>query len=227
MKGLKNLPQPEDLSRAYDALENQLPECTPSNLALWSQWARYDARLAEICVRYVAEHWREMDPDVLREELLRQPWPAAMAVLLEYVPAVLSRQKKEGATANFKHWSNAATSGLEHGRDELFFMGMRSVGGKAMREDAEFSRRAYLKWGYLGRESLLSKPTWSGGTDLSAPRRRTILIQLMKLNRSFTAMDYVLACDRGVSLRQAERDLRACDKLRTHGQTRARRYVVA
>ena len=225
MKGLTFLPQPTDLRKAYEVLENLRPTDL-SSLALMSQWSRFDPRLAQLLVHYLAKQWELLSPALFRRALCKQPWPSVVGVLLGAVPSLL---KRDGSIdPAFKHWSRAVTEGLDKANFEQFFIGTRAIGGRLMRQDAAMSHKHFLKWGYLGRESFITKPTTSDATELYPEQRRLVLETLIKDGRTFTVADFLAACGHSVSRRQAERDIEAfvrAGDLRTLGATKGRRYV--
>lgn len=85
-----------------------------------------------------------------------------------------------------------------------------------------FSLAEYLDWGYLGRETLINKST--AGT-LRPETRREILKELLKSNSRINAREYWEACERRLSLRQAERDLQGSDLVRPLGRTKGRIHL--
>jgi predicted DNA-binding transcriptional regulator YafY len=62
--------------------------------------------------------------------------------------------------------------------------------------------------------------------QLSAEARRAILKKLLKDKPRFTVHDYCDACDGLVSIRQAQRDLAACEQIISRGQTRGKFYIL-
>src|SRR5262245_43177693 len=149
---IASAPSARELQDAYRALIHSQPappDC--SQLALFTQWSRHDPRLAELWVRYVWRHWKEINPIELNDRVGRPKWPAAAAVLVEFVErAIAGRQL-------FAHWKKAVEEGIRKAEGEQFFIGLRKPGGKAMFEDARFSHAEYRKWGFLGRAIPFNK----------------------------------------------------------------------
>jgi hypothetical protein len=235
MKGLESLPGAAKLERAYRNLQiRRVPKCSVTSLALYAQWARFDPRLAEIWVAYLARHWRDVSPLALREVLKRQPWPMAAGVLLEFVERAVAIDRDE--LRLFSHWKALVLDSFPRAHWEQFFIGERRVAGKAMLDDARFSSLEYKKWGYLGREVLFNKQCFEdgreriprrgragGGTHRIDPESRLeILRELFRKQESVTTEMYWNAIGRCVSRRQAERDLQSARWLKASGRTRAR-----
>jgi len=225
MKGLERIPSIQDLAKAYDhLLEGKVESDT---IALWSQWSRFDPRLAEILVAYIARHWKTFDLFELRSALLKRPWPQAFGVLVEN--AIAARLISRREVSLFRRWANTILSGVEPASGELFFFGTRKIGGSAMALDASASSKTYSRWGYLGRDLLVNKADTSilpsqGSTTLSRSTRERLRDDLARKLERFTVHDYQAALEYRVSRRQAELDLARDPKIRAVGNTRARFY---
>lgn len=249
--GLATIPGATDLERAYRLLfvrssrgTGRARQPTCAELALFSQWARFDPRLAEILVQYVIVTWRRIHPVELHQALHTQPWPGACAVLLEFA------ERGVGAaggcdSAVFRHWKAAVTAHVALANWEQFFIGQRRIGGEAMQGDARFAFEEYRRWGYLAREILFNKQrlpvdspragatgperdrSAAGTHRLGVTTRLEILKTLLERSARLRARDYWEAIGRSVSLRQAERDLKASGLVRARGRTRARWFAKA
>lgn len=227
MKGLVSIPGTTELARAYGQMQAGHP-VSCGELALWSQWSRFDPRLAEQCVAHVCRHWRGLLPAELRECLLRQPWPPAMGVLLEQAREFGRITPAQDAPV-FGAWISCVMVGVEPARGEQFFIGLRALGGEAMRKDAYLALEPYRRWGYLGCEVLLNKAVLALAgerTLIPARVRRAVLDELIECRPRITARDYREALEGWVSARQAELDLCAHPRLRPVGRARARIYRV-
>lgn len=211
---LGHIPNEKDLETAYGEL---LQSSVPTELfALYTQWSRFDPRLAQRWIDHLCHHWEVIYPVELRKKILRQPWPAAAAVLLEF-----SRKKMKDSV--FNDWADVITTRMPTAADEQFFIGLRAVGGEAMIEDAQFSAAEYTRWGYLARENLLGKDR---GTSYSVDVRQRILKKLAQERGRIRVRDYWEAIDQSVSLRQAERDLADTVWLKGKARTKGRYYVL-
>ena len=109
MKGLEQIPQVSDIERAYQNLKTTQSVITIANLALWSQWTRLDPRLGELWIGWVGWKWEETSPLELSSELKKQPWPAAMWVLLEHIPLLIPSAQK-GVIQKYRAWMNLVMS---------------------------------------------------------------------------------------------------------------------
>ena len=233
MKGLSSIPSEENFLEAYRQLQARpARRISEAELALWSQWCRFDPRLGEQLIELLGREWRTIHPMRLREEALRQPWPQALGVLLEQVLDAGWIPRPDRTL--YRRWRDTVLAEIRPASGELFFIGTRKLAGKQMLLDAELSLRAYLKWGYLGRELLVNKAQapeslQRTGTLLPPLARKRILSQLMRQHPRFSVEDYRRALGFQVSRRQAELDLAALVKARrlsTQGQTRGRIYRV-
>lgn len=218
--GLARIPGLGDLEKAYASLLHAHPSApTSDDLALYSQWSRFDPRLAEILVEYIAKNWKRIPPVSLRESLLIQPWPSVAAVLFEFVGAKL---KGSHTSKLYAYWAKLITLDFKKAGGEQYFIGLRQLGGKAMLEDAAFPLQAYCRWGYLARENLVSKST---SASLSPQTRTEILKTLFAGERRVRTEQYWQAIGKCVSRRQAERDLRDHPNLRACGRTKGTYFV--
>ncbi len=109
--GLGVIPNQTEIERAYSILLHDSP-CAPrtEDLAIFSQWSRFDPRLAEIWVRYLAQKWGTTNPISLRDAIESQPWPGAIAPLLEFVKKLFPTDKSQLPRV-FGHWSKIITDG--------------------------------------------------------------------------------------------------------------------
>ncbi|MGK5084516.1 hypothetical protein WDW37_14570 [Bdellovibrionota bacterium FG-1] len=230
MKGLIQIPSEQDLLGAYEKLQFQKAPIFSGELILWSQWSRFDPRLAEQLISYFKKEWKTLLPTDLNAHLLKTAWPAALGVLLSHLQEFGEFQKKDEAL--FSNWANCVMTDIPCAKHEQFFIGLRSLGGKLMREDAEQSIKPYNKWGYLGREVLINKASQNISTLNSKktwiPRRaRLAVLDGLLENRSrITVREYREKLHHSVSLRQAEMDLKENPRLKPFGNTRARHYLV-
>lgn len=220
MKGLARIPQIQDLQLAYEHL--QTDSLIEAELVLYAQWTRFDPRLAEICVLWISQDWARLNPMTLRKHLSEQPWPAAFCVLLEFAVHQTSEEFLEG----FKLWKKLVCFDWPQANFEQYFVGQRSVGGKLMFEDAQFSYSEYLEWGYLGREILQNKSiSHRAKIGMNPSVRKQILISLFENNNRVTTQMYWEALNRCISKRQAERDLIQFKTGKSRGVSRGRYYV--
>lgn len=233
---LPPIPALADLERAYATLlqPTRLP-VSAGELSVFSQWSRFDPRLAEIYVSFLAREWEKLNPIELRKSLLHQRWPSAAAVLLEFAEKLITNSTSEDNTTDlFRLWRRVVTEKLPKGNWEQFFIGLRKLGGQAMQEDARFAFSEYRKWGYLGRDILINKGGGSSAKgkgkttpthSLSPETRREILTSLCAAHPRITTQLYWNAIHQCISRRQAERDLESSPLLRTRGSTKGRYFL--
>ena len=229
MRGLAAIPGMDDLRGAYEQLQSTRTPIAPALLIRWTQWSRFDPRLAEQLVGHFVHHWKDLSLRSLREHLASAAWPAALGVLLSH--GRFHPDLPRGERGAFSAWIGAVMSGFSRGDGGAFFVGTRAFGGRLLRLDAEQSIKPYLDWGYLGRDLLVNKPLLVRRTTHTRETRRQVLEdfieQCRKDGRAFTTSEYREALGGGVSPRQAEMDLRGHPRLRALGRTRARVFVVA
>lgn len=223
MKGLSRIPQTQDLAAAYALLQSDTG-IGVEELVLWTQWSRFDPRLAEQWISYLCRNWKAIAPLEFREKIRLQPWPSAAGVLLTQI--IEERLLAPEERRVFRHWAGMVMEGTTPASNEQFFIGLRAFGGKQMREDAEKSLRSYVKWGYLGRETLVNKAKPYARTRVNPVIRNRALKELMNSRERFTVRDYQNAVGGQLSARQAQLDLSKERNLIAIGNTRGRSYRV-
>lgn len=225
MRGLEKIPTTEDLQEAYEALITEKTAILPEKIALWTQWCRFDPRLAEILVEFLIQHWEQLPLIVLRKHLLAQPWPQAFGVLAEN--AIASGSIPSEYRRTFRKWTATILTDVPPAPFEQFFIGLRKIAGREMMKDVFETSQTYLKWGYFGRDLLVNKASRAKPhTLVSSENRRRLLHELMQGRSRITVKDYQTALEHRVSKRQAELDLSREKRLRPFGNTRGRFYRV-
>jgi hypothetical protein len=219
MKGLEAIPSHTHLLAAYNQLLQQ-KRIDEESLALWSQWSRIDPRLAEILVHHLSQNWKNISPVSLQIHIHKQPWPSALAALLEQCSELLQRDQRK----HFETWKNCATFGTQKAPFELFFFGTRGFAGSQAFSDANYSLKTFLKWGYFCRDRLSNKAQARPKTCLTPRARRELLTELLRRKGRITVNDYIEALGGSVSRRQAELDLKNYPRIRADGKTRNRTY---
>lgn len=221
MKGLVDIPSAADLQSAYAFFQNDPSRITPVQLALWSQWARFDPRLAEQWVTHVGVRWAGIPSGELNFHLRAQPWPAAAGVLTEQACLFVAKDRRASSL-----WAKSVMLGIEPALHEQFFIGTRAFAGKQMFDDAWLSLEPYRAWGYLGRDILVNKAPQGGRTLVPEATRRSVLDELIRGRPRIRVEDYRKALGGWVAPRQAEKDLARHPKLKAVGNTRGRYYVA-
>jgi hypothetical protein len=221
MKGLTHIPQKEDLSQAYAAIQSARA-ILENDYARWSQWTRFDPRLAEQLIASLNREWRRLSPVLLNQELLQHPWPATFGVLLEMIRLLPGWNKTSVHT--FLLWSKCVMNEIQPSHHELFFIGTRGFAGNLLRKDAEQSIKTYAKWGFIGRDLLLGKNTQTSTTLLTKNARKNMIDELLAEKKHFTVTDYINKSGHSLNRRQAQRDLKGDHRLKHSGSTHARFY---
>jgi len=233
MDGPSAIPGMSELEEAYSRLLHRHSDSvSPEDLGVFSQWSRFDPRLAETWISYLAREWHGLNPIELRNSLLKRRWPAAAAVLLEFAEKIVAANPAASDPALFRFWRRTVTEGFPKGNWEQFFIGLRRLGGQSMQDDARFAFSEYRKWGYLGREILLSKSGHSGEMSSRVPThslppetRAEILKSLLSASPRITTDLYWHALGKCISRRQAERDLENSSLVKPHGNTKGRYFL--
>lgn len=152
MKALEYIPSELQLQKAYDLIQSTPQEVSVQNLATWSQWARFDPRLAEIWITHLAKHWKMISPILFNESLVLLPWPTAAGPLLEHIHFFTEMSSSERAL--FRKWARCAMSGIFPKNHEQYFIGLRSFASSLIQKDALYTLKLYEQWGYYGRDIL-------------------------------------------------------------------------
>lgn len=223
MMGLESIPTLKNLSRAYQKLQSAPQKVLSKEWVLWSQWARFDARLAEQLVLGMFNHWKKISAIELNARLRESPWPAAFGVILDH--AILGFAKGDSNQKIFKAWAALVMSGIVKANFEQFFIGTTGFGSLGMRQRSSSPTKPYLVWGYLGNDFLWNKqkPT---KTITSKWARLNMLNELTKKQKRISVQDYRNMLGGTIGLRQAERDLAKYPRLKAVGNTRGRYYVL-
>jgi hypothetical protein len=220
VKGLLFIPDHRQLEQAYNEFLGKMLSC--EQLSQYSQWSRFDPRLAEIWVKWVSENWTQLNPLELRKELNKQAWPSAAAVLIEFlVPNLADRTFSKSV---FLKWKDILLIGTRNAHFEQFFIGNRSIGGTLMLRDAQHAAPQYLKWGYLARENLWNKK--NAISPRNYEERMLACKSLFNKVDRITTDQYLELIQHTVSKRQAERDLAASPFLHPHRNTRGRFWTL-
>lgn len=222
MKGIVHIPTTKDLTKAYGKLQSNLDQIHTKEWVLWSQWSRFDARLAEQIVLAFSKQWKKISPVDLNLGIRNQPWPGSMGVILEHVALGFLRKNPEGLF--FKHWMVTAMFGVQKASYEQFFIGTWTIGSSRMLTEAELSSKPYVKWGYLGNSFLWNKKK-PHRTTATTKSRLNVLEKMLKLKGRITVDHYMNELHQSVGLRQAQRDLSSHPRLKAVGNTQARYYI--
>jgi hypothetical protein len=220
MKGLAHLPNKKDFVRGANALQTRQVVST-KNLILYSQWARVDARFAQIVVTYLFEHWKKLSLHDVLSELESVPWPRALVVLLRFVDLQISDRER----STLQHFILKLEAALPPMPPQLFFVPLQKWPAVVLQTEVDLRTFPYTKSGFIGSQSLLSRAQWPKNKTFIGPvQRRSILQNLFKNKKIVTVAEYLAACRGLVSRRQAQRDL--AEFAQPKGFTRNRRYAL-
>ncbi len=208
------IPNEKQLKQLYELFFSKTIK--PNDVVRASQWARYDPRLGEILISYLEQSFDAFNPIELNNALLKQAWPASLAVLLEQVCVQPEKRKR------FESWKNCVLYNVKPLPLQLFFIN-RPLGSKSAFEDAKQSLKPFLKWGFLSRHSLRRS---NFKTYMDKAKRRMLLDAYLMKNKSISIRLYRKILNDCVSVRQAQRDLKENGLLKAKHFTRARKYVL-
>lgn len=237
-----------DLKGSYEKLDpgisvSEMGFPSLAELGLYSRWSRFDARLGELIVRFLAEQFDNFDPVALRKINQSQPMSEAMGVILEFARLRLNQGQQKTSSEKpglekinrlryFDLWSKLVMADIPKAEPQLFFVtdGMTRP-ERALRVLAR-SLKPYLNWGFFGDqdlaalEKLFAQRSESGSvTLLPAKQRARLLESFLEEHSRFRVADYVEYCGGKIHPRTAERDLANSSRVRRVGETRGAVYV--
>ena len=217
-----------DLKRAYEILQSKDAQVNCSELVRIAPWARVDARLGEILVRYLSTYFRNIDAFALRDANRSQFQPQVIIVLIEFSRLFL-QSTEDPRHRDFDLWAQIIAEDIEPAPYQMFFVGSHLLNSEHLVKHAQRSLKIYLRWGFLGDQALISnkylKPRALTLVN-SASRKATLEALLDGRAGEITVSEYIDAFDGQVHLRTAERDLQVCPRLKKIGHTRGRRYQI-
>jgi hypothetical protein len=224
VKGLRALPLTDDLLRAYRELEGALV-IAEDRLALLSQWARLDPRLAELLTGYLLRHWVQLNVMALVKALESQPWPRAILVLLRF--AELSVEGKVERVV-LRGCVDSIERAFPEKSNDLFFIPLQRMNRVVLAEAIDYQGMPYIRSGFVGSVSLLAKGRIPEGvTALDMRARERVLGEMaasLRRGETISVDDYMRRCRGLISRRQAQRDLARSPLLVASGFTRNHRY---
>jgi hypothetical protein len=221
-------PSFSDLQQAYERLRSKDVPVTCGDLARFIPWARVDARLGEILIGYLSDHFFRLDPFTLRSANQTHSQPQVLAVLIEFCRLNLKSLGRENRR-DFDLWAGIVIQDVKPAPAQMFLIGSHLIDHQRLIKQAQRSLKAYLRWGFLGDQSLLShKIVAPRSLTLIDPTFRKMTLETLINNRvgEITVNDYIEACGGRVHRRTAERDFIECPRLKKIGFTRNRRYRI-
>lgn len=223
MKGLASVPSKKDLLSAANIAQTR--PLTDEEIALFSQWARFDPRFAEILVANLALNWTGISLGRVTSALMNQPWPTVLIVLLRFSEWLVAKNERKA----FRIFLTAVEALLKPARKEvppqLFFIPLQRPSTVITHDEVNLRSSPYSAGGFIGSQPLLSRAKPPSEQTLLAPDVRRLILRQLLANRAVISMEeYRAACKGLVSVRQAQRDLRELAHARGH--TRNRRYLA-
>ncbi len=219
------IPSRRQLTETYAALSWSDQPLSCGQIVLWSQWARLDARLAELLVAALAGGFKEINPFELWQLNKANPQPQVLLVLLEFSAFKARTRFPAEDRRAFNNWRKLISADIPTAAPQSFFI----LGGRPRPERdikiAASSSAPFSRWGFFGNENLLpAKGKKNQATVLQKSVRLRILKILVMKRRPFSVGEYIAACAGRVHRRTAERDLRQFSSLRRRGYTQSRKY---
>src|SRR5262245_15478113 len=132
MKGLVSIPQQKHLVEVYRRLQSRPQTISCDELALWSMWTRFDARLAEQLIEFFARAWLGISPLDLRKSLISQPWASALGVLLEHALLIVKKEQRK----IFKSWMALVMHGIDPASSQSFLIGVYPFASQSLRRES-------------------------------------------------------------------------------------------
>lgn len=223
MKGLIIIPIQSDLLEAYnELLANQA--ITNKKLALYSQWTRFDPRLAEIMTSYLSQNWLRFSAVELHKQILKQPWPQALSVLLDFAESKLRNTRSRKDFSFFSLWKKTVTYRIPPAHGEQYYIGVESFAGKRMQKMAGESLPEFTRRGYLAKDAPINKNIEYPKIPRGPKERQKWIKETLKKQNKISVTQYLSSLNFTISRRQAERDL-ADSGLQPKGFTRSRFYL--
>jgi hypothetical protein len=113
----------------------------------------------------------------------------------------------------FDLWMQICLNDIKKVTAELYFLGQFDLNPKRISKILTRSSKLFKEWGFFHDEIVLNKSEALNRTAVSKTERLRLLRQLVKSNRhsnkQITVEQYRLALNYQVSVRQAQRDLKA------------------
>ncbi|MBC7691720.1 MAG: hypothetical protein H7222_08105 [Methylotenera sp.] len=226
MKGLLQIPSQSELAKAYARFQDH-DRISEVDYAVYSQWCRFDARLAEIWVDSLARNWGKLNPTLFRNAVGNHPWPQAAAVLFEQ--ALTYGQLTPSDKSLLRVTANLIFHGVPQAPYQDFFIGLTPFASRSLVAASERPLKSYSKWGYFGKDVFQNKFSATAGKHLPSVLSKSIrtraLDELIRIRERLTVREYQDHLQGAVSLKVAQLDLNAHPALRAVGNTRGRFYV--
>lgn len=219
------LPTVKDLKNAYVKL--QAPKhsiISEAEFADWISWTRFDPRLCEIMIKYIAENYRDMNPFLIKKNLT----PDSQAVFAVLCDIANDLPYTELQNQDWKLWKKVVQGNVKKAPFQSFYIGLSTLKPSKLLLKIQKNLSYFSKWGFYSDESPVSlKYKHKNKTLIPPEQRRQILKELLEKNPQITVSDYIEALNYNIHRRQAERDLDTYDNLKKIGFTRNRIYRIS
>jgi hypothetical protein len=228
LRDFSNLPSAKDLQEAYERLLGQRqPLVSEVELVQLAQWARLDARLAEILVEWIGRNFQTLNPWKLRLLNRQQVYPSVLCAVLDVCQLVINKSDKR----DFSLWKSLIQQGISPAPFQSFYVAQRSVNPERNWIEIKNNLKPFKKWGFFSAELPISGKRNLRKTLMTKKQRLQLLKDWLRSwprewprDRAFSVSDYLEKLNYQVSLRQAQRDLESCAYIKAFGQTRGRFY---
>jgi len=213
---------PTKLAEVYDQAQGDWESLSEKNLASFLLYVRKDARLGEILVAKLAQHFEKFNPWTLNQLILDERDPQVLPVLCSFVELALKRSPKR--IKSFKIWKKAVEINIPKATPQMFFLLSGYPRPDKLRAEFQRSHRVFENWGFHSDQLLVPKSI--GDTSLlSKEKRLKIIDDLLTTHETINVRQYLQSLGGLVHVRTAERDLAAHPRLKKKGYTRSRVYL--
>lgn len=127
------------------------------DLALFSDLARYNARIAETTVYFIlSTAVKKINPIELNKIILKNKWPASFGVLCEQAIEI-NKIKLKISDESLSSWVSKAIEGVCQNKEkEIYFIGYFKPGSKTEKWEIDEAIACYTKWGFYGKDLLIN-----------------------------------------------------------------------
>jgi hypothetical protein len=130
--------------------EIEFERLTPTEFDFCLLALRFDARIMELFISYIAKNWNCLNPLEILNRLQESKEQAVLAVVLEHVQLIQNKDPKI-----YKKWKNLILVKTAPAPGEQFFIGIYPFAGNRVRENAFHPHPFYQKWGFYERDLCL------------------------------------------------------------------------
>jgi len=225
------VPSSSEIENAYHQLEGG-SVVSIQEWVRFSELSRFDPRMAEAWIKRMSKEWKNISPILLRQESLKGVVPASIGLLLEQVEDYALEKKSKKL---FRIWKDGVLYLVPPASGESYLIAVHPFASSRILNDAIFPTRSFQVWGFSGSDifinKALSQKSIREQTSLSVETRSRklnhfILEKKKKHQPRFVLEDYLSYCDYLISKRIAQMDLKRCNQIQSHGNTKSRFYTI-